>query len=172
MSPESPEPTIKFIINVRTVGLSWKFARVILSYTAIMYKKEKAELWFLTTQIITCSRRMGGTPLFGGSWGPILQLDLENWMVFLEVVNLTYHILDFTLGQYSPDDPLNYHTYIANNNICILKINFLKLLFLHIFSFKASLRIFYEYIFFRYLPQLLWFWSFLVKISIFFQITQ
>ena len=49
---------------------------------------------------------MGGTPLFGGSWGPILQLDLENWMVFLEVVNLTYHILDFTLGQYSPDDPL------------------------------------------------------------------
>ena len=49
---------------------------------------------------------MGGTPLFGGSWGPILQLDLENWIVFLEVVNLTYHILDFTLGQYFPDDPL------------------------------------------------------------------
>ena len=49
---------------------------------------------------------MGGTPLFGGSWSPILQLDLENWIVFLEVVNLTYHILDFALGQYSPDDPL------------------------------------------------------------------
>ena len=49
---------------------------------------------------------MGGTPLFGGSWGPILQLDLENWIVFLEVVNLTYHILDFVLGQYLPDDPL------------------------------------------------------------------
>ena len=49
---------------------------------------------------------MGGTPLFGGSWGPILQLDLENWIVFLEVANLTYHILEFVLGQYLPDDPL------------------------------------------------------------------
>ena len=27
--------------------------------------------------------------------------------MFLEVVNLTYHILDFALGQYLPDDPLN-----------------------------------------------------------------
>ena len=54
---------------------------------------------------------MGGTPLFGGSWGPILQLDLENWIVFLEVVNLTYHILDFALGQYFPDDPLNKTVY-------------------------------------------------------------
>ena len=49
---------------------------------------------------------MGGTPLLGGLWGPILQLDLENWIVFLEVLNLTYHILDFVLGQYFPDDPL------------------------------------------------------------------
>ena len=49
---------------------------------------------------------MCGTPLLGGFWGPILQLDFENWIVFLEVLNLTYHILDFTLGQYFPDDPL------------------------------------------------------------------
>ena len=130
MSPESPEPTIKFIINVRTVGLSGKLARVILSYTAIMYKKEKAELWFLTTQIITCSRRMGGTPLFGGSWGPILQLDLENWMVFLEVLNFTYHILDFTLGQYFPDDPLNVQQrmvfkWVLSSNTLVTIITFL-----------------------------------------------
>ena len=71
---------------------------MISSYTTIMYKKEKAEIWFLTPQIITYSRRMGGTPLFGGSWGPILQLDLENWTVFLEVLYLTYHILDFVQG--------------------------------------------------------------------------
>ena len=61
---------------------------------------------------------MGGTPLFGGSWGPILQLDLENWIVFLEVVNLTYHILDFALGQYSPDDPLKTErSYIEQENV-------------------------------------------------------
>ena len=59
---------------------------------------------------------MGGTPLFGGSWGPILQLDLENWIVFLEVVNLTYHILDFVLGQYLPDDPLNPKINIVSEN--------------------------------------------------------
>ena len=38
---------------------------------------------------------MGGTSLFGGSWGPILQLDMENWIEFLEVLNLPYNILDF-----------------------------------------------------------------------------
>ena len=49
---------------------------------------------------------MGGTPLLGGAWGPILQLDLENWIVFLEVLDLTYHMLDFVQGLFSPDDPL------------------------------------------------------------------
>ena len=50
---------------------------------------------------------MGGTPLLGGSWGPILQLDMENWIGFLEVLNLTYNILDFVQGLFFPDDLLN-----------------------------------------------------------------
>ena len=49
---------------------------------------------------------MGGTPLLGGSWGPILQLDMENWIGFLEVLNLTYNILDFVQGLFFPDDLL------------------------------------------------------------------
>ena len=49
---------------------------------------------------------MGGTPIFGGSWDPILQLDLENWIVLLRVLNLSCHILDFVPGLYFPDDPL------------------------------------------------------------------
>ena len=50
---------------------------------------------------------MGGTPLLGGSWGPILQLDMENWIGFLEVLNLTYNILDFVQVLFFPDDLLN-----------------------------------------------------------------
>ena len=65
-----------------------------------------ADIWFYTPQIIPYSWRMGGTPLFGGSWGPILQLDLENWIEFLEVLNLTYQILDFVQGLFFPDVPL------------------------------------------------------------------
>ena len=49
---------------------------------------------------------MGGTPLLGGSWGPILQLDMENWIEFLEVLNLPYNILDFVQGPFFPDDLL------------------------------------------------------------------
>ena len=49
---------------------------------------------------------MGGTPPFGGFWGPILQLDLENWTVFLKVLNLICHILDLVPGLFFPDDPL------------------------------------------------------------------
>ena len=49
---------------------------------------------------------MDGPPLLGGSWGPILQLDMENWIVFLEVLNLTYNILDFVQGLFFPDDLL------------------------------------------------------------------
>ena len=49
---------------------------------------------------------MGDTPHLWGAWGPILQLDLDNSIVFLVVVNLTFHILDFTIGQYFTDDPL------------------------------------------------------------------
>ena len=51
---------------------------------------------------------MGGTPLFGGSWGPILQLDLENWIVFLEVLDLTCNILDLVHELYFPGDPLKH----------------------------------------------------------------
>ena len=58
-----------------------------------------ADIWFYTPKIITYSWRMDGTPpLGGGSWGPILQLDLENWTEFLEVLNLICHILDFAPG--------------------------------------------------------------------------
>ena len=52
---------------------------------------------------------MGGTPLLGGSWGPILQLDMENWIGFLEVLNLIYNILDFVQGLFFPDDLLKVH---------------------------------------------------------------
>lgn len=54
-----------------------------------------------------------GPPLLGGFWGPILQLDLENWRVFLEVLNLIYHILDFVSGLFFTDGPLNlaWHIY-------------------------------------------------------------
>ena len=50
---------------------------------------------------------MGGTSLLGGSWGPILQLDMENWIEFLEVLNLPYNILDFVQGPFLPDELLN-----------------------------------------------------------------
>ena len=49
----------------------------------------------------------GWDPLLGGSWGPILQLDMENWIGFLEVLNLTYNILDFVQVLFFPDDLLN-----------------------------------------------------------------
>ena len=44
----------------------------------------------------------------GGSWGPILQLDMENWIEFLEVLNLPYNILDFVQGPFFPDDLLKH----------------------------------------------------------------
>ena len=43
----------------------------------------------------------------GGSLGPILQLDMEYLIVFLELLNLTYNILDFVQGLFFPDDLLN-----------------------------------------------------------------
>ena len=49
---------------------------------------------------------MGGTPFRMGSWGPNLQLDMENWIVFLEVLDLTYNILDFVQWLFFPDDLL------------------------------------------------------------------
>ena len=55
---------------------------------------------------------MGGTSLLGGSWGPILQLDMENWIEFLEVLNLPYNILDFVQGPFFPDDLLNPYNYV------------------------------------------------------------
>ena len=55
----------------------------------------------------------GWDPLLGGSWGPILQLDMENWIGFLEVLNLIYNILDFVQGLFFPDDLLkDWYLYI------------------------------------------------------------
>ena len=64
---------------------------------------------------------MGGTPLLGGSWGPILQLDMENWIGFLEVLNLTYNILDFVQRLFFPDDLLNMSIimYIEKNSVVL-----------------------------------------------------
>ena len=52
---------------------------------------------------------MVGTPLFGGLWGPILHLDLENWTVFLEILDLSCDMPDFVPGLFFPDDPLKSH---------------------------------------------------------------
>ena len=49
---------------------------------------------------------MGDTPHLWGAWGPILQLDFENWTVYLKVLNLTYNILNFVSGLFFPDGPL------------------------------------------------------------------
>ena len=48
----------------------------------------------------------GWDPPLGRVLGPILQLDMENWIGFLEVLNLTYNILDFVQGLFFPDDLL------------------------------------------------------------------
>ena len=50
---------------------------------------------------------MGDTPHLWGAWGPILQLDFENWTLYLKVLNLTYNILNFVSGLFFPDGPLN-----------------------------------------------------------------
>ena len=60
---------------------------------------------------------MVGTPLFGGLWGPILHLDLENWTVFLEILDLSCDMADFVPGLYFPDDPLKLYYIILENVI-------------------------------------------------------
>ena len=65
---------------------------------------------------------MGRGGPFGGSWGPILQLDLENWTLFLEVLNLTCHILDLVHGLIFPDAPLNSHIWYVSDVVAFFGI--------------------------------------------------